>query len=78
MITYTYYHGKITTKSSKFSAIDAAEHEMAISNKVMNQFNYLKLNFPSDKVITRLIDLGLSSETPLNTDDLLILEMSKI
>lgn len=78
MITYTYCHGTIISQSSKFTSIDAAEHEMAISNKVMNKFNYLKINCPSDKIITKLRDLGLSSEIPLNSDDLCVLAMIDI
>lgn len=78
LITYTYFRGQIKSTSTKFSSVEAAAHEMAISDGVMNHFNAIKLKYPSNKVLSTLRDLGLSYETPLNPDDLLVLDMSEI
>jgi hypothetical protein len=78
MITYTYCNGQIKSTSVKFSADDAAHHEISISNRVMNNLDSLRLKYPSDQLLNKLRDFGLSCEVPLNPDDLCVLAMIDI
>jgi len=77
-VTYTYYNGQISSTSRFFSVDDAIEHEMSISNKLMNNLETLRLKYPSEQLIHKLQDLGISCENPLNPDDLTVLEMFEI
>lgn len=78
LVTYTYFNGHVTSTSVKFSTADAANHEISISNRLMNNLDSVRLKYPSDQLIRKLRDLGLSYETPLNPDDLLVLKMNDI
>ena len=78
LVTYTYFNGHVTSTSVKFSTADAANHEISISNRLMNNLESVRLKYPSDQLIRKLRDLGLSYEAPLNPDNLLVLEMNDI
>ena len=78
LLTHTYFKGELTTTSSKFSKQDAIEHEKAISDSFLKKLSSLKCKYPSNKLIAKLDNLGLSCKTPLNPDDLTTLEMFEI
>jgi hypothetical protein len=78
MITYTYFNGQLQSTSKSFSVDEAIEHEISISNRLMNNLDSLRLKYPSDQLIRKLQDLGLSYEAPLNPDDLCVLAMIDI
>lgn len=78
MITYTYFNGQIQSTSKSFSVDEAVDHEMAISNTIMNNLELLRLKYPSYKLLHKLRDLGLSCEVPLDPDDLCVLSMIDI
>jgi hypothetical protein len=78
LLTYTYCNGKVKKRSSKFSIDDAQQYEMGISNSVMIKLDRLKLKYPATCIIQRLASLGMACKTPLNPDDLLVLEMNDI
>jgi len=78
LITHTYFKGKTTTHSVKFTRDDVANHEMTISNTIMDNIETLKMNFPSQKIIDKLKNLGIFDGIPLNTDTLSVLDMYQI
>jgi hypothetical protein len=78
MITYTYCNGQVQSTSKSFSLDEAVEHEISISNTIMNHLDSLRLKYPSDKLLHKLRDSGLSFEVPLNPDDLCVLAMIDI
>lgn len=78
LVTYTYFNGQVKSNSVKFSSVDAANHEITISNSVMNNLDSLRLKYPSEQLLHKLRDSGLSCEVPLNSDDLCVLAMIDI
>lgn len=75
LVTYTYFYGKLKKSSSKFTLDMVKEHEMSINNVIVNKLDYFKSFHPSFSVLEKLDNLGLSTDTPLNQDDLMVVDM---
>jgi len=78
MVTLTYHKGKIKKKTQILIPDESKRHEMAISNQVMVNIDTLRLTKPSKSILDRLRSLEISTNLPLNPDDLTVLDMFEI
>lgn len=78
LITISYEKGKVKESVKLIIPDMLKHHEMAISNKVMDNFQMLKLTKPSKSIVDSLKSLNVSTKLPLNPDDLTVLEMFEI
>lgn len=78
LITHSYFNGKVTSKKERFTLAMVSEHEKSLTRQVNDNMQSLSVCYPSDWVINRLRELGMSFEVPLNPDDLTVLEMFDI
>lgn len=78
LTTYTYNKGKVKKKNKRTISDEVKNHELSISNMVMDNIETLKLKNPSDTIIQLLHTLDISTTLPLNQDDLLVLDMHNI
>lgn len=78
LVTLSYTNGQINKQIKSIIPDVLKEHEMAISNEVMDKFTTLKLTHPSDSIIRSLSNLNISTKLPLSVDDLTVLDMFNI
>lgn len=78
LIMLTYYKGKVKIKKTITIRDEIKNHEMSISNTVMDKIESLKLKKPSEAILQSLRELELSTKIPLNNDDLIVLDMCNI
>jgi len=78
LITLTYYKGKVKTTTTITITDEIKNHEMSISNTVMDKIESLKLKKPSEAILQSLRELELPTKIPLNNDDLIVLDMCNI
>lgn len=78
LITLTYNKGKIKKKTKIIIPNEVKNHEISISNTVMDNIETLKLKKPSEAILQSLQELELPTKIPLNNDDLIVLDMCNI
>lgn len=78
LITLAYYKGKVNTKTTITVTDEIKNHEISISNTVLDKIETLKLKKPSEAILQSLRELDLSTKIPLNNDDLIVLDMCNI
>lgn len=76
LTTYTYNKGKVKTTITITDEIK--NHELSISNTVIDNIETLKLKKPSLDILQRLCKFEIPTKLPLNPDDLMVLDMFEI
>lgn len=78
LTTLRYSKGRVNKKIKPVAFDIVKQHEMDISTGVMIHIDTFKLTHPSVDIISSLQKFDISTKLPLNSDDLLILDMCQV